>query len=89
MPIDFRENQYNGVNAHLHSLLQRAGGGWEGFHLEHLAHLRETIDTALPEGYYAVSEKSLQLSFIDLDLVERTVHKTRADIALFGELQRK
>ena len=87
MPLHFRENQYNGINAHLHSFLQRTGGGWEGFHLEHIAHLREAIDLSLPEGYYAVSEKSLQLSFIDLDLVERTVHKTRADIALFGESQ--
>lgn len=87
MPIHFRENQYNGVNAHLHSLFQRTGGGWEGFHLEHIAHLREAIDAALPEGYYAVTERSLQLSFIDLDLVERTIHKIRADIALFGESQ--
>ena len=39
MPVHQRDNQYRGVNAHLHSLLQREGGGWEMFHAAHITHL--------------------------------------------------
>ena len=63
MPIHFRENQYNGINAHLQSLLQQ--DGWESFHSAHITHLTEAIDQLLPYGYYVVNEKSLQISAID------------------------
>jgi hypothetical protein len=85
MPIHFRENQYNGVNAHLHSLLQREGGGWESFHGAHITHLSEAIDNLLPQQYFVISEDSLQLSFIDVELIERRYSRTRADISIYGE----
>jgi Protein of unknown function (DUF4058) len=59
--IQLRENQYRGINAHLHSLLQSEGGGWESFHNAHITNLTEAIDLLLPEGYYVLNEKSLQL----------------------------
>lgn len=54
------QNPYRGVNAHLNSFLQTEG--WESFHTEFIVGLRATLDTVLPPNYYAVSEKSLQVS---------------------------
>lgn len=85
MAIHFRENQYKGVNAHLHSLLQRESGGWESFHSAYLTYLTASIDRRLPEQYFVINEDSLQLSFIDVDTVERHYSRTRADIAVYGE----
>src|SRR5271170_5975820 len=85
MPINFRENQYNGINAHLHSFLQRTGGGWQGFHNLHIAHLTGGIDSLLPQQYYILNEDSLQLTFVDFDLPERRSSQTRADISVYGK----
>jgi hypothetical protein len=62
MPIHAPQNLYPGVNAHLNSFLQQEGGGWESFHAEHIIDLRRVLAPALPEGYYAVAEKSLQIT---------------------------
>ena len=61
MPIHYQENQYRGINAHLHSFFQERGG-WETFHSDHIAELRRAISRILPSGYFALSEKSLQIS---------------------------
>lgn len=61
MAINLRENQYRGVNAHLHSYLQQMGE-WESFHSEHITHLREALQAILPAGYRARTERSLQLN---------------------------
>lgn len=83
MPIHLRENQYRGVNAHLQSYLQSPGGGWEMFHAAHITHLTEAIDLLLPEGYYSLNEKSLQLVIFDFEIGEQSASRTRPDIGLY------
>lgn len=62
MPIHSKTNLYPGINAHLNSFLQQEGGGWESFHAEHIIDLRRVLAAKLPAGYYATSEKSLQIT---------------------------
>lgn len=83
MPVHQRDNQYRGVNAHLHSLLQREGGGWEMFHAAHITHLTDALDVILPEGYYVLNEKSLQLSVIGADYEKRSI--SRPDVAIYRD----
>lgn len=86
MPIHLRENQYRGVNAHLHSFLQNEPGGWwETFHSSHVAHIRDVLDTILPAGYYALNEKSLQIDRYD---VEEPTSKHRLDVVVYTTPQR-
>lgn len=56
------KNQYPGINAHLNSYLQDEPGGWQSFHSEHIIDLLRGIRVGLPAGYYARSEKTLQIS---------------------------
>lgn len=62
MSIHLPDNQYQGINAHLHSYLQQHGD-WSMFHGEHITHLREALQKKLPPetGYFVVAEKSLQV----------------------------
>jgi hypothetical protein len=54
-------NQYQGINAHLHSLYQ-AEGGWGGFHTRHIVHLADALAVHLrPMGYVVDIEESLQI----------------------------
>jgi hypothetical protein len=61
MAIHSRQNLYRGINAHLHSYLQNMQGTWRSFHSEHVIDLRKAIGRALPPGYIALSEQSLQI----------------------------
>lgn len=83
MAIHFRENQYNGVNAHLHSLLQRDGGGWEVFHGAYITYLTEMIDSVLPEGYYVLNEKSLQINSLDTFTGDTKRTRSRPDVSIY------
>ncbi len=83
MPIHFRENQYHGVNAHLHSLLQREGGGWEVFHGAYIAYLTEMIDAVLPDGYYVLNEKSLQINSLDTFTGDTKRSRSRPDVSIY------
>jgi hypothetical protein len=85
MPIHLRDNQYRGVNAHLQSFLQTPGKGWEMFHAAHITHLTDVIDALLPDGYYVLNEKSLQLSTLDFETGERGISRTRPDMSIYGE----
>jgi hypothetical protein len=80
MPIYSKTNLYPGVNAHLNSFLQQPGGDWEMFHSKHINVLQEYLDPRLPSNYYAVIEKSLQVSVLppSADLSRRT----RPDVAI-------
>ncbi len=69
MAIHAERNLYPGVNAHLNSFLQQDDGGWESFHAMHINDIRGSLDVVLPENYYAVSEKSLQVSEVRLEAV--------------------
>lgn len=57
------KNLYPGVNAHLNSYLQapKSAESWETFHADYITFLRTMLDRILPPGYYAASEKSLQI----------------------------
>jgi hypothetical protein len=60
-PVRSVRNQYRGVNAHLHSLLQNESG-WEGFHTLHIGHLATSLQAKLRTmGYVAEAEESLQI----------------------------
>jgi hypothetical protein len=61
MAIYSRKNQYVGVNAHLHSLLQNMPAGWEIFHTLHIGHLVETIYAVLPQGYVVDATRAMQI----------------------------
>jgi hypothetical protein len=55
------KNQYLGINAHLHSLLQNEGE-WNSFHGLHIADLTTTLQAQLlPMGYEANLKRSLQI----------------------------
>jgi hypothetical protein len=75
-----RENPYPGVNTHLNSFLQQDGGGWESFHAVMIMALFDLLDAALPPHYYALAEKSLQLSALTLDT---NVQRNRPDVTVF------
>lgn len=75
MSVQSRKNQYLGINAHLHSLLQ-SQGGWSNFHARHIVHLADALtEQLLPLGYIANVEDSLQIR----RLGESTGH-IRADV---------
>ena len=60
-PVRATRNQYIGINAHLHSLLQ-SGLGWQEFHTSHIVHLTSALKLQLrPLGYTASVEESLQI----------------------------
>jgi hypothetical protein len=60
-PVNTINNQYLGVNAHLHSYLQHQGE-WNGFHTIHISHLAITLQAQLRlMGYEARAEQSLQI----------------------------
>lgn len=61
MAIRTVRNQYGGVNAHLHSLMQ-AQGGWSGFHNHFISDLTRHVQQLVrPLGYIARSEESIQI----------------------------
>jgi hypothetical protein len=71
-------NQYRGINAHLHSYWQ-AAGGWNNFHNRHIDDLAGWLrQSLLPMGYTAIMEHSLQIRRWHSD-EGRTL---RADIAI-------
>ena len=59
MPIRSRKNQYRGVNARLHSVLQ-ADASWDSFHSNYISDLAEAIDGQLPTGYLVNLVRSSQ-----------------------------
>jgi hypothetical protein len=78
MAVKSIHNQYLGINAHLHSLLQ-AQGGWGDFHARHIVHLADALTARLrPMGYLAKVEESLQIRHIDEPFQHR-----RADVLVY------
>lgn len=61
MPIYAPQNLYNGINAHLQSLLQAEDGDWESFHSAHIIHLAETLSQLLKGRYRVKPERGLQI----------------------------
>ena len=61
MAIQSVKNQYRGINDHLNSKLQSAGG-WDSFHTSHISDLTKAMKAGLrPLGYTADIEQSLQI----------------------------
>lgn len=61
MALITRQNQYRGLNAHLHSYLQSKKGDWENFHFQHILHINEVMMdvldyTQLPVNFHLYSE---------------------------------
>jgi hypothetical protein len=74
-----QQNYYPGINPHLNSILQSDGGGWESFHANFIGQLGRELDLHLPENYYAVDEKSLQIGKFDTNTEERHFEKIRTN----------
>lgn len=60
-PLKTVNNQFLGINPHLHSQLQ-ADGGWDNFHVNHISDLTRFLQRDLRSmGYHAQAEQSLQI----------------------------
>lgn len=78
MTIRSIKNQYQGINAHLHSLWQ-AQGGWSAFHTAHIGDLNKTLKALLlPMGYTTDIEPSVQIRRL-----EESFGSPEADIAIY------
>jgi hypothetical protein len=89
MVIRKRENQYQGINPHLMSVLQTPGtddspSSWLGFHNHYISRVMEALNAQLPEGYIAVNEQSLQVLGED-DGGEPIRRKPVPDISVYGQ----
>lgn len=84
MPIHRETNQYQGINAHLHSYFQQEGG-WADFHQSHITDLRRALQIELPisSGYFVTAEDSLQIGQYDLLTRKERVIQTRPDIGIY------
>ncbi len=82
MAIHAAKNPYPGINAHVNSFLQAEAGEWESFHSAHIIHIYEVLNETLPAGYYARSERSLQISELVLTIPDRP-QRTRADVLIY------
>ena len=82
MELHSRKNEYRGVNAHLHSLLQH-NGEWESFHSVHIVDLVRAIIPRLPDRYRATIEKSLQIREYHTDTGRRIVRRPKPDVLIF------
>lgn len=63
MTLQTPDNQYQGVNAHLHSLFQAGTDGvqWRSFHAMYVALLTVHLNGLLPRRYRAFEENALQI----------------------------
>lgn len=65
MALIRRDNQYKGVNAHLHSYFQGKTNLdpslYPSFHTQHIVHITDALNAQLPDHYIAHSETSLQI----------------------------
>lgn len=84
MPQHSDQNLYPGVNPHLNSFLQQRDGGWESFHARYISVLTDTLEAALPDGYYAIEEKSLQILALNTDETPaRRAERTTPDVTVY------
>ncbi len=88
-PVDTHaamNNHYNGINAHLNSLLQTPGTPqkpslWASFHSKHITHLTDFLNRQLPQRYLALEEQSLQIRSADDS--QEAGRRPRPDITVF------
>jgi hypothetical protein len=88
MPLHLRENQYRGVNAHLHSDLQNDSDAWSVFHGTHSALLAFEIDALLPPGYIAEPERGPQIKpyhpVSGEDIRSERIRRHKPDITIYA-----
>lgn len=72
-------NLFPGVNPILNSHLQQPDGGWDAFHARLIGELAGAVDRAVPSGFYAIEEKSLQIHTIP----QTAGRRTRPDVAIY------
>jgi hypothetical protein len=77
-----RQNHYNGVNAHYMSFVQD-GEEWVPFHTGYIVHLWDQISDTLPEGYYVLAEKSLQIIELNPN-AQRNLYYPKPDVTVFA-----
>lgn len=86
MPLHSRVNQYRGVNAHLHSVLQNRRAAWTIFHAAHVIDLAREVQRNLPAGYVVAPEASFQIREFHPDTGEPINHRkprgVRPDISV-------
>jgi hypothetical protein len=83
------KNPYQGVNAHLNSLLQPAGTDeqpslWPGFHTAYIINLVQEINSQLPANYMAIGEHSLQ-SRAESDEGSVSISLPQPDVTVFQQ----
>ena len=79
-PVRSIRNQYLGINAHLHSFWQ-AAGGWSRFHTNHISDLLRALrPLPLPLGYDADIETSVQIRRLDDGGSE---HRPGSDVTIY------
>ncbi|MDX1990872.1 MAG: DUF4058 family protein [bacterium] len=62
MAVIHRQNQYRGVNAHLHSYFQNEGTrDWEGFHGAYIVDMARALNDLLVPAYLVRLDRSLQI----------------------------
>jgi hypothetical protein len=83
MAIQSERNLYPGVNPHLNSSLQNEPGGWQSFHSEHVVDILRGVNERLPSGYFARSEKTMQINEIIPPLSQRSPGHTVPDVTVF------
>jgi len=83
MAIHSERNLYPGINPHLNSSLQSEPGGWQSFHSEHVVDILRGINERLPTGYFARSEKTMQISEIIPPIGGRSPGSTVPDVTVF------
>lgn len=77
-PVRSVRNQYLGINAQLHSILQ-SDGGWGNFHTRHIVHLADWLNAQVrSRGYVAVVEDSLQIRRAD-----ETIRRPKSDSTIY------
>jgi hypothetical protein len=72
MALQFPDNRYPGVNAHLNSYMQQKNGTWSSFHAKLANTLQELLDSTLPPNYYAALEQGFQISEIGEEKLENS-----------------
>jgi len=76
------QNQFRGINPHLHSQLQ-ADGNWDNFHVNHISDLTRFLQRDLRElGYLAQAEQSLQIRRRD-----ETTRAPESDVTIYDREQ--
>jgi hypothetical protein len=72
MALNFPDNRYPGVSAHLNSYMQQQNGTWSSFHAKFANTLQELLDSTLPSNYYAALEQGFQISEIGEEKLQKS-----------------